>query len=359
MSEGSSPALNVVGVNGALVGLTGPHSSSWLETLQTCSSIGRLVVCDRQLSEVEVSGRIDASYDSVERMLESEQLGFALLSLRNDEAPGVARLFLERKIPIIVEKPAARTAAEIAELNRLAAANGVHWATGFTNRLNPAAGELQRIVRVGALGTVVSIEGRMVTSSVQQRNPDHWLFSKVAAGGGILHWLAIHTIDLIRYITGLEYADLSAQVATRSETGIDVEDVAAVSFTMDNGAIGSLHAGYVLRGRYGDIGLTVRGSLGDAVWPMHDFRGRCDTLQVYSDAPGWETVGSKEITLPQREGPGYGGAVGEKFVDDFIAAGAGGPAFATDGDDALKAMQFVEAAYTASETGQRVRLAGM
>ena len=238
---------------------------------KTCSSIGRLLACDRQLSEVDVTGQIDAFYDRVERMLETEQLDFALLSMRNDQAPGVARLFLERKIPVIVEKPAARTAAEIAELNRLAAANGVHWATGFTNRFNPIAGELCRIVREGALGNIVSIEGRMVTSSVQQRNPEHWLFSKELAGGGILHWLAIHTIDLIRYITGLEYADLCAEVATRSETGIDVEDMAAVSFTMDNGAIGSLHAGYVLRGRYGDIGLTVRGTLGDAVWPMHDF----------------------------------------------------------------------------------------
>ena len=70
-------------------------------------------------------------------------------------------------------------------------------------------------------------------------------------------------------------------------------------------------------------------------------------------------MSSKEISVPHRDGPGYGGAVGEKFINDFIAAGTGGPAFATDGDDALKAMQFVEAAYAASETGQRVQLTGM
>ena len=87
----------------------------------------------------------------------------------------------------------------------------------------------------------------MITSTVQQRNPDHWLFDRAQGGrGAILHWLAIHTVDLIRYISGLEYQGVSAHKATLSGTGIDVEDVLAASFCMDNGALGSLHAGYVL-----------------------------------------------------------------------------------------------------------------
>ena len=43
---------------------------------------------------------------------------------------------------------------------------------------------MRRMVAAGALGRVVSVEGRMVTSSVEQRNKDHWLFSKEVAGGG-------------------------------------------------------------------------------------------------------------------------------------------------------------------------------
>ena len=56
---------------------------------------------------------------------------------------------------------------------------------------------------------------------------------------------------------------------------------------MDNGALGSLHAGYVLPRRYGDIYLCFRGTAGDATWMMQDWDGRGDRLIVQSQAEGW------------------------------------------------------------------------
>jgi len=61
------------------------------------------------------------------------------------------------------------------------------------------------------------------------------------------------------------------------------------------------------------------------------------------------------------DAPGYGGAAGQEFVRRFLAAarmgsGRGGRQgdFITDGTDALRAMQFVEAAYEASASGKHV-----
>ena len=343
-------------INAALIGLTAPHSKGWLQTLQHCDLIDRLVVCDPESAGMELPGEVVRAYASVEDLLAQEELHFGVISVRNDEAPQVGEQLFRAGIPAIIEKPAARTAAEIARLNELAAANQVMWATGFMNRYAPIAQEFRRVVAGGGLGQIVSIEGRMVTSSVQQRDPDHWLFDKKQAGGGILHWLAIHTIDLIRYLSGLDYRSVMGQVATLSGTGISVEDMAALSFTMTNGALGSLHAGYVLRQRYGDIYLSMRGTLGEAVWQMWDFEGRGDTLKIYSEAPGWETTGLREIKAPPREAPGYGGAVGLQYVKDFILAARQGKPFVTDGQDALRAMQVVEAAYTSSAAGKEVKI---
>lgn len=363
MTETAPESLRGPGVTAALVGLTAPHSSGWRQTLRHCPTIDRFVVCDHPRSEAAVppdspEPHPDAAYSDVGSMLASENLDFALISVRNDEAPELGSRFLSAGIPVIIEKPAARTSAEIQALIDLSRRTGVPWCTGFLNRFLPAAQEFRQIVGAGALGRVVSIEARMVTSSVAQRGPDHWLFQRATAGGGILHWLAIHSIDLIRYITGLEFAQVSGHVATLSDTGIDVEDMAAVSFTMSNGAVGNLHAGYVLRQRYGDIGMTIRGTLGEVVWPMWDVSGRRSTLQVHSDAPGWESVGYKEITVEPRDAPGYGGSGGIEFVSGFIRAAAGGDPFITDGDDALKAMQFVEAAYAASRRSEVIAMKG-
>ena len=341
-------------VTGALVGTRGPHSSGWLETLRLCPAVERLLVCDLD-GEVDPVADVDAQLGGLDELL-AAGIDVAVLSLRNDQYPEAARQVLERGIPAIVEKPVARTAAEIAALNAIATGTGTLWATGFMNRMAPLALDLRALARGGVLGRIVSVEGRMITSSVQQRQPASWLFSKQQAGGGILHWLAIHTIDMIRYLTGLEYASVGAHVATLSDTGIDVEDMAAVTFKMDNGALGTLHAGYVLRERYGDIGITLRGTIGEATWVQHGPEDGTQELTVRSQAPGWEGAGEKTTTVTPAEGVGgYGGQVGIKFISDFIDAGVSKRGqFITDGRDALRAMQFVEAAYEASANRRHI-----
>lgn len=344
-------------VTAALIGLTAPHSRGWLEGLRHCPQIGRLVLCDEHIDTVERPEGL-AAYAELDALLDKENIGFGLVSLPNDQAPEAGRRLLEAGIPCIIEKPVARTSAEIAELNRVAAAHKVPWATGFMNRYNPVAQEFRRVVAAGALGEIRSIEGRMVTSTVGQRDPSHWLFDKSRAGGGILHWLAIHTVDLIRYLSGLEYDQVAGHVATLSGEAIDVEDMASLSCRMDNGALASIHAGYVLKRRYGDIYLSMRGSLGEAVWDMWNFDGRGDTLKVYSDAPGWDSADLVEVRAPGRDVPGYGGGPGQRFISDFIHAAATGETFVTDGTDALRALQLVEGAYAASAQGAVVQLEG-
>ena len=340
----------------AFVGLTAPHSNGWLETLRNSPGIERLHVCDLDGADPESDDGIHAVHPDLDVLFDAVRPDFALVSVRNDQAAETGSRFLSEGIPVIIEKPAGRTAAEIAGLNELSRRHSTPWATGFTNRLSPAVGEMKRLVEAGALGRVVSIEGRMVTSSVQQRNKDHWLFSKEIAGGGILHWLAIHTIDLIRFITGLEYDSVGAHVATLSDTGVDVEDTAAVSFSMSNGAVGNLHAGYMLRKRYGDITLAVRGTLGDVAWSSYGFDGPDHTVKLQSEAPGWETIASQKVDLEPQGGPGYGGRVGTEFVARFFRCSQKREEFVTDGEDALRAMRFVEAAYASSAAGKSVKL---
>ena len=346
----------------ALVGLTAPHSKGWLTTLRHLPECDRLLVSDPDgqgrdslnQESTEPAGEWVASIDDLLEGAARPQM--ALLSVRNDQSADLAERFLKAGIACIVEKPCARTSVEIARLNEAATAGGVIWAPAFMNRLLPVALRARQIIAEGGVGRIVSVEGRMVTSTVSQRDPGHWLFDKSVAGGGILHWLAIHTVDLVRYLTGLEYTSVGAHIGTLSRTGIDVEDVAACSFQLQGGAVGSLHAGYVLRQRYGDIGLTIRGDLGEIDWPMWTWEGRGSTLYVHDEGPRSPGPGREVVELAPADAPGYGGATGMEFVRQFLAAACmGGSArFITSGNDALQAMQFVEAAYAASDSGQQI-----
>ncbi|MGY8823058.1 MAG: Gfo/Idh/MocA family protein [Candidatus Latescibacterota bacterium] len=339
-------------VDAVLVGGDNPHAKGWLETLKHCEAVSDVLLCGE---EVEISEGVRAVYGSPAELLAVEKPGLAIVCARNDQAPALAKALLAAGVPTLVEKPVARTAGEIAEIDAIARQNDVLWTTGFMNRYHPAALQMKAWVEEGAIGQVVSVEGRMVTSTVAQRNPQHWLFSHEKSGGGILHWLAIHTVDLVRYISGCDYASVCAQTATLVED-IDVEEVASATFSLDNGAIGHIHAGYVLPRRYGDIFLCLRGTRGDITWRMWGTEGRQDELVVQSEVGEWGREEYRQIHCPSAAAPGYGGQMGLDYLTDFIRAAEEKNDFVCKGEDALRAMQFVEAAYASAANGQRMEL---
>ena len=206
----------------ALIGGDNPHAKGWLETATICPDFSEVVLCG---DWGDHGGRYDTVSD-IKGLGQGPSVDMALVCARNVDAPKWAKQLLEAGIPTLVEKPVARTSAEVAELNAISASTGVFWSTCFLNRLHPAVVKMRDLLDEGTIGRLVSVEGRMVTSSVARRDPGHWLFQKEAAGGGILHWLAIHTVDLVRFIARCNYSTVSAQTATLVES-IDVEEIAA------------------------------------------------------------------------------------------------------------------------------------
>lgn len=338
-------------VRAALVGGDNPHAIGWLETLRHAPSVSEVGLCGewgQQADGYDI-------YATVDELLDSGDWGMALVCARNCQAPELAKALLAAGVPTLVEKPAARTAREIAELNELSARIGTPWSTCFLNRYHPAVCAMRNWVSEGAIGRLLSVEGRMVTSTVAQRDPSHWLFSHAQAGGGILHWLGVHTVDLVRFISGCEFERVSAETAALVEA-VDVEEVASVAFRLDAGAIGHIHAAYALPRRYGDIAMVLRGSDGDISWQSWDYAGRQERLVVQSRVGKWADQPYCEEVCNPPVGPGYGGQMGIDFVGDFIEAAQSQQPFVCSGVDALRAMQFIEGAYQSAGSGKRVEL---
>ncbi|MGI8484972.1 MAG: Gfo/Idh/MocA family protein, partial [Thermomicrobiales bacterium] len=206
----------------------------------------------------------------------------------------------------------------------------------------------------GAIGRLTSVELRMVTTQVGFRNPRHWLFQREISGGGVLSWLGCHMLDLLRYVTGEEIVSVAAQLATTSQEEIDVEDTAAVSFRISGGAIGSLHAGYLLakgapgyRGAGYDRAVHLRGTHGTLSFP---FDG---PLLLETTAPVWRRASSRtyDFTLPST--PGYGGTHGADFVRAFLLATPDAPSPA-GAEDALRVLEILDAIYEADRSGTTV-----
>ena len=354
--EGHHVTMNV-----AMIGLTHPHSDMYLETLDQLADVIRVPLYDPDETVArEVAARFpkaDDIYTSLDPLLARADITHALVAVRNDQSVATLVRFIQAGKNVFTEKPAARTAAEFEAVIAALARNPVAFGVAYLNRWHPAIQQMRELLQGEAIGRLTSVELRMVTTQVRFRDPRHWLFQREIAGGGILSWLGCHLIDLLRYVTGDEVASVAATLATTSGEEITVEDTAAVSFRLSNGAVGSLHAGYLLatgaagyRGASYDRSINLRGTQGAI---SYRFDG---PLVLESIAPAWRSASSRifDFTLPST--PGYGGMHGVNFVRACLSATPGEPTPA-GAIDALRVLETLDAVYEADRSGATVDVA--
>lgn len=347
----------------ALIGLRHPHSAGHLRTLDCLPEVTRIVLWDEDPAAAgDLRGEaLDTPVEpaaSLAELLARRDLDFVVAAERNDRNPDLFAAVLEAGHHLLAEKPFGRTAGDARRVVAAAERAGRTLSVFYTNRFNPLVAEAQRLVRAGALGTLYSLEVRMLTTQVRFRGPDHWLFDRAAAGGGMLSWLGCHSLDLMQFLTGDPIVSVAAEVATRGGDGIDVEDAATLSMRLGSGALASLHAAYVLAlgggGFYNPAGYDqhfgVYGRQGRLWWDDHG----PPELRLESRAPGFAAAPRRTFTFTPAESRAYGGGYGERFVRAFIAATRDeGPA-PCPGEAAVRVALIVDAAYESARTGRRV-----
>jgi predicted dehydrogenase len=345
----------------ALLGIDHPHSALLLRTLHNLPEIGGILVWkenSRTRSPLNdgAGGKIEAVTTDLPSILRRIDVHFVIVCVRHDLAAGIARRAIEAGKPVLMEKPAGLNVPEIGRLAALARRRKVKVGVLYGQRAHPAVQAARREVAAGRLGRLLAVEARMVTTQVRFREPRSWLFRRAAAGGGILTWLGCHYLDLIPYITGDRIVAVSAEFATVSGERIDVEDVAVLTLRFRSGAVGTLHAGYLLAGRGGGYRnpagfenyLACTGREGRLVW-----RGmKSRTLRIEAEPDGAvPAVRRMRFRLPNSDS--YGGAVGERFMRQFIAALSGKAKLPATLNDALRVIRLVEAAQRSARRRRR------
>lgn len=351
-------------VTAALCGLDHPHSLAHLRTLQALPEITEILLWDESdevLTRVRESqgDKVVAVSTDLDRILERDDLLFAVASVRNDQGPAIFIRILEAGKHLMAEKPIGRTAADTVRVIAAAERAGRQLGVCYQNRALPAIAQARSLIASGVIGPLMSVEMRMITTQVLRRNPRHWLFNQALSGGGILSWLGCHYLDMMRFVSGDEIVSVMAETATRGGEAIDVEDIATLALRFRSGAVGSLHAGYVMtlsgggyhnRAGY-DTYAGFNGRLGRITWstpssPTH--------IVAESSHPDWAGAPWRTFDFMLAESPAYGGVSGEQFMRQFIQAAQGGGTIPTSGQDALQVARIVDAAYESNRTGRRV-----
>lgn len=273
----------------------------------------------------------------------------ALVTLPDRDAPSAIEHLARAGVHLIIDKPAARSAAEARRAFDAVRRSGVRAVVGLTRRYSPATRAARSFIGEGLLGPLVSAEAVFVASSVRVRDPDNMLFDPRRSGGGVLRWLGVHDLDTLLWLTGEPVVEVSAMAGSVGLPRGSVEDVISVALRFSGGGIGTVHQAYALPARGYRTWLALRG-LDASV----ELRGEEEIALLTAGGPG----GALREEVRRFEVPPAGGygASGRAAVQDLLGAIRDGRPTVVDGEALVAAHELVDAAYESARTGRRVRL---
>jgi predicted dehydrogenase len=175
---------------------------------------------------------------------------------------------------VLCEKPLGMDADESHRMWVEAERAGVQHMTGFNYRFVPAVRRAREILETGGIGEVVHFRATYLQSWGWDADEGVWRFDKGQAGTGAIGDLGTHIIDLARYLVG-DIASVSALVRTVLP-GREVDDHFVATVEFENGAVGTLEASRLARGRINYNAFEVNGSKGSIAFDVE----RLNELQV-------------------------------------------------------------------------------
>ena len=181
----------------------------------------------------------------------------------------IAKAFLERRTNVVCDKPLTLSLEEALELHRLVEEVGAVF--GLTHNYSGYAmvRHAARLVRDGTLGKVrlVQVEhahGKRIAPQQSWRTDP-----AVADEASVMFDLGTHAHHLLRFVTGLEVTEVSAQMSKIVPNRV-IFDNAHVNLRLERGAVGSLWASMAAAGHEHGLRIRVYGETGSLMWQHED-----------------------------------------------------------------------------------------
>ena len=246
--------------------LAGCFSSNFENSKETGSKLG--------LSEERI-------YETYQEMAEKESArsdGIDVVSIvtPNHLHVPVAKIFAEKGIHIICDKPLALSSKEAIELKNIVENNKTIFALTHNYTGYPMVRHARSLIQKNDLGSI---------RVVQAEYPQDWLTTKAedsglkqaewrtdpkrSGNGGCIGDIGTHAFNLIRFITGLEVDELSADIHTFVK-GRLLDDNAQIMLRFKGGAKGAIWSSQVAVGNENNLKIRVFGENGGLEWRQED-----------------------------------------------------------------------------------------
>ena len=220
---------------------------------------------------------------------------------------------------VLCEKPLANTLGEARSLARAAeeaAARGVFACVGFNYRRVPAVAVARRLVAEGRVGDLRHVRAAYLQDwLVDPSFPLTWRLDSGQAGSGALGDLLAHVVDLVRFVSGDEFAEVASVLetfvkerplasgeaglsGTKASSGakgpVTVDDACAALGRLGRGAMVTMEATRMALGRKNGLVLELYGTSGSLRFDLE----RLNELLVYEAGASREGFSRVLVTNP-------------------------------------------------------------
>ncbi|MDR7307578.1 Gfo/Idh/MocA family oxidoreductase [Rhodoferax saidenbachensis] len=282
----------------------------------------------------------------------------------NDSHYQFAMQALERGLDVICDKPMTNTLPEAEALHARVQATGLVFCLTHNYTGYPMVRQAKAMVMGGQLGEIRLVQVEYVQGGRAKSGPGRKAWKEDPARGGpslVLGDIGTHAHNLLRFITGLEVAQVAAEVGSIVPDRI-THDYAGAMLRMSNGARGSFWVTQAAAGVENGLRIRVSGSLGSLEWHQEhpqvlQFKPLDAPAQVRTpNGPGTLPLSARASRIVAGHPEGFHEAFANLYTDaaDAIAARRSGQTAdplslhfpnATDG---LQGIRFVAAAVASS-----------
>lgn len=318
----------------------------------------------------------DRAYDRAETLFEAESkradgADVVAIMTPNDSHHSYAIGALRHGFDVVCDKPITNTLAEALDVLAAVEETGrvfclTHNYTGY-----PMVRQARAMVADGLLGTiqlvqVEYVQGGKAADRDLERGPEDdelpWRYDPVRGGPSLVMGdIGTHAHNLVRFVTGLEVASVSAEVGHIVPNRL-VDDYAGALLRFDNGARGSFWVTQAAAGVENCLRLRVSGTRGTLEW-MQELPTRLTFKPLGAPAETRTPNGPGTLPLARRASrivAGHPEGFHEGFANLYSDAAEAIAARRADADpdplalvfptaiDGVKGVAFVEAAIASS-----------
>jgi predicted dehydrogenase len=234
---------------------------------------------------------------------------------------------------VLCEKPLANDIAGAEEMLRAVTEAGVSHCCGFSYRFTPSLALARQLVMERRIGRIYNVFVRYAQDWISNPQfPMVWRFDKKIAGSGPLGDLSAHSIDAVRYVTGLTFKEVCGNMQTLvkhrpvsnndplvfGKGEVTVEDTAQFLVNFSEGATGCFESTRLATGRKNYNTLEINGEKGSVFW---NFENQ-NYIEFYDHKNPPSEAGFRKINVTHDVHPYHGGwwpqGHGIGYADSFV-----------------------------------------